>query len=54
MMSYNLIFGDVDLYKRSEQLLSWILADAKAMHNDYYQDNEKKIPFSLSLLKQSK
>lgn len=51
MMSYNLIFADVDLYKRRKQLLPWILADTKAMHNDYYQNNEKKIPFSLSSTK---
>lgn len=47
MMSYNLIFADVDLYQRRKQLLPWILAEAKTMHNDYNQNNEKKTPFSL-------
>ena len=51
MMSYNLIFADVDLYKGRKQLLPWILADAKAMHNDYDQNNGKKNLFSLSSTK---
>lgn len=42
MMSYNLMFADVDLYKRSKQLLLWILTDDKAMHNDYNQNNKEK------------
>lgn len=53
MMSYNLTFADVDLYKRSKQLLPWILTDVKAMHNDYNQNNEKKILFPCKVLKQS-
>lgn len=45
------MFADVDLYKRSKQLLLWILTDDKAMHNDYNQNNKEKKPFSLSSTK---